>query len=132
MLVCAGEVSKIEFHDETPLTTDEEWMTKISILYPNTKGSHFDFRYRVDKHMPLAIQLLSAHPGYQGVSVERGIAGAEPGSEAAYAASCHFLFDSAEEFTAAFTAHGAQLQADIPNYTNVEPVIQISEVLISS
>jgi uncharacterized protein (TIGR02118 family) len=106
-------------------------MTKISILYPNSKGSRFDFQYYVDRHIPLAIQLLSAYPGYKGVSVERGLAGAGPGTEAAYAAMCHFLFDSVGEFTTAFLAHGAQLQGDIPNYTNVQPVIQVSEVLLS-
>jgi len=106
-------------------------MTKISIMYPNHKGSRFDFQYYIDKHMPLAIQLLSAYPGYKGVSVERGLAGGEPGTEAAYVAMCHFLFDSVEAFMAAFMAHGARLQGDIPNYTDVQPVIQVSEVLIS-
>jgi len=26
--------------------------------------------------------------------------------------------------------HGAQIMGDIPNYTNIEPLIQIDEVLI--
>ena len=81
--------------------------------------------------MPLAIQLLSAHPGYNGVSVERGIGGGVPGTAATYVAMCHFLFDSAESFSAAFAPNAAQLQGDIPNYTDAEPVIQISEVLIA-
>ncbi len=41
---------------------------------------------------------------------------------------CHLLFDSVEEFSAAFAQHGAAIQADIPNYTNAQPVIQISTV----
>jgi uncharacterized protein (TIGR02118 family) len=44
---------------------------------------------------------------------------------------CHFLFDSAEHFMEAFALHGAKLQADIPNYTDVRPVIQMNEVIIS-
>ena len=44
---------------------------------------------------------------------------------------CHYLFESADAFMAAFTPHAAELQGDIPNYTNVAPVIQINEVLIS-
>jgi uncharacterized protein (TIGR02118 family) len=106
-------------------------MIKISILYPNTKDARFDMRYYVDKHMPMSIELLGAHPGFQGVCVERGLGGAVPGTEAAYVAMCHFLFDSVESFMAAFTPHAAALQGDMPNYTDIEPVIQVSEVLIS-
>ncbi len=47
-------------------------MIKISILYPNTSGSRFDMVYYVEKHMPMSIRLLSAHPGFKGVSVEKG------------------------------------------------------------
>ena len=34
-------------------------MIRISILYPNVKGSRFDFEYYVQKHMPRSIQLLT-------------------------------------------------------------------------
>ncbi|WP_374089182.1 EthD family reductase [Methylomicrobium lacus] len=106
-------------------------MIKISILYPNNPGSRFDLRYYVETHMPMSIELLGAHPGFKGVSVEQGLGGLIPGSEAAYVAMCHFLFDTLEDFIAAFTPHAALLQGDIPNYTDIEPVIQFNEVLIS-
>jgi len=106
-------------------------MIKISILYPNTPDSRFDMRYYVDKHMPMSIELLSTHPGFKGVTVEHGISGAIPGSEPAYIAMCHFLFDSPEDFMATFTPHAAALQGDMPNYTTIEPVIQFNEVVIS-
>ena len=106
-------------------------MTKISILYPNNKGARFDMPYYVNTHMPLSIKLLSTHPGFKGVSVERGLGGAEPGTDAAYIAMCHFLFDSIEDFMAAFVPHAARLQGDMPNYTDTKPVIQFNEVLIS-
>ena len=106
-------------------------MIKISILYPNDKGSRFDLRYYVETHMPRSIELLSAHPGFKGVSVEHGLGGAMPGTNAAYIAMCHFQFDSIESFMAAFTPHATELQGDMPNYTDIEPVIQFNEVLIS-
>jgi uncharacterized protein (TIGR02118 family) len=87
--------------------------------------------YYIEKHMPLAIELLSAHTGFRGVSVERGLSGSVPGSDAAYVAMCHFLFDSLENFMAAFAANAATLQGDMSKYTDLEPVIQVSEVLIS-
>jgi uncharacterized protein (TIGR02118 family) len=106
-------------------------MITISILYPNTPGSRFDIDYYVDKHMPMSIALLGTHPGFRGVSVERGLGGAAPGSAADYSAMCHFRFDSVEDFMAAFSPHAAALQADIANYTDVAPIIQFNEVLIS-
>lgn len=106
-------------------------MIKISILYPNNKGARFDLRYYIDKHMPISIGLLSAHHGFRGVSVEHGLGGGIPGADAAYVAMCHYQFDSVENFMAAFTPHAAALQGDMPNYTDIEPVIQVNEVLIS-
>ncbi len=107
-------------------------MVKVSILYPNTPGSRFDFEYYTQRHMPRSIALLGAHPGFRGVSVERGLGGGAPGTPATYAAMCHFEFTSADDFVAAFMPHAAELQGDIPNYTDVAPVIQINDVLISA
>jgi len=114
-----------------PFTTDRIFMIKISILYPSNPSARFDMGYYIDTHMPLSIGFLSVHPGFKGVSVERGLGGAVPGTDAAYTAMCHFLFNSAEDFMAAFMPHAEVLQGDMPNYTDIEPVIQISEVLIS-
>lgn len=104
-------------------------MIKISILYPNT--GRFDMDYYLDKHMPRSIELLSQGKGYCGVSVERGLGGAAPGSAPVYVAMCHYLFDTADDFMAAFLPHAAELQGDMPNYTDIETIIQVSEVAIS-
>jgi uncharacterized protein (TIGR02118 family) len=106
-------------------------MIRISILYPNNKGSRFDISYYVEIHMPMSIKLLSAHPGFKGVSVEHGLGGAVPGSEPTYIAMCHFLLNSVEDFLAAFMPNAPVLQGDMQNFTDVEPVIQFNEVLIS-
>lgn len=106
-------------------------MIKISILYPNNKGSRFDVRYYTETHMSMSIERLSAHPGFIGVSVEHGLGGPTPGSEPAYIAMCHFLFKSVDDFLDAFMPHSETLQRDMPNYTDIEPVIQFNEVLIS-
>jgi uncharacterized protein (TIGR02118 family) len=44
---------------------------------------------------------------------------------------CHLLFNSIEDFIAAFTPHAEVLQGDIANYTDIEPVIQFNEVLLT-
>lgn len=123
--------SGFTFSDIRFITFRETTMIRISILYPNNKGSRFDVSYYVETHMPRSIELLSAHRGFNGVSVEHGLGGAVPGSEPTYVAMCHFLFNSVEDFLAAFMPHAEVLQGDMPNYTDIEPVIQFNEVLIS-
>ena len=105
-------------------------MVKISLMYPNTKNARFDISYYLNTHMPMSIERLSVSPGFKGVSVERGLAGDAPGSDPPYIAMCHYLFDSVEDFFAAFNVNAAVLQGDIPNYTDLSPVIQVSAVEI--
>jgi len=62
------------------------------------------------------------------VAVEQGLAGATPGSPAPFMAMGHLYFDSVEAFQTAFAPHADAIMGDIPNYTNAEPVIQVSEV----
>ena len=64
----------------------------------------------------------------KGVSVEQGLGGPQPGSCAAYIAMGHLLLDSVEAFQASFGPHAAEIMGDIPNYKDVEPTVQISEV----
>ncbi len=37
--------------------------------------------------------------------------------------------NSIDEFQATFAKHGAEILADIPNYTNIEPFVQFDEIL---
>lgn len=80
--------------------------------------------------MPRSIKLLSAHSGFRGVSVEKGLSNVIPGEPVPYIAMCHFTFDTIENFIEAFSPHAAELQGDIINYTDIEPIIQFNEVLI--
>jgi len=87
-------------------------------------------QYYLDTHMPLSIQKLGASKGFKGVSVERGIGGDAPGTEPTFVALCHYLFESMEDFLAAFVPYAPVLQGDIPNYTDIKPIIQVSAVEI--
>ncbi len=103
-------------------------MIKVSVLYPNAPGSHFDLNYYCGSHMPMVRDRLG--PACKGIAVDAGIAG--DGGGAPYAAVCHLFFDGVEAFQAAFGPHEAEIMADIPNYTNVQPVVQISQVIINA
>jgi len=104
-------------------------MVKISVLYPRTDGSDFDMSYYLNSHMPMVRQKLGA--ACKGMAVDQGLAGGAPGSGPTYAAMGHLLFDSVESFQAAFGPHASAIMGDIPNYSAVQPVIQISEVKLS-
>ena len=99
-------------------------MIRVTFLYPNKPGSRFDAAYYIDVHMPLAIKRLQ--PALKGATAEIGISSDMPG-QPAYAAIAVFLFESVEAFNTAVMPHHAELQGDIPNYTDIEPVVQISE-----
>ncbi len=101
-------------------------MIKVSVLYPNTQGCRFDMDYYCKKHMPMVQQKVGA--ACKSVAVEQGLAGGAPGSPPAYVAMGHLYFDSVEAFQTAFGPHAQAIMADIPNYTDTQPTIQISEV----
>lgn len=101
-------------------------MIKVSVMYPAGADSRFDMDYYLGTHIPLVRRTLGA--ALKGVAVEQGLGGGEPGSPPTYAAVGHLLFDSVEAFQEAFAPHAGTITGDVPNYTNVEPTLQISEV----
>ena len=105
-------------------------MVKVSVLYPYQEDSRFDFEYYTDKHISHSIELLSAHPGFKGATVERGMGGGQPGSPPTYIAMSYFHFESLDAFMEAFTPHAYEIQADIPNFTNISPIIQFNKILL--
>jgi uncharacterized protein (TIGR02118 family) len=101
-------------------------MIKVSVFYPNKQGAKFDMNYYLTKHMPMVASKTGK--ACKGWSVEQGLAGGAPGQPATYVAMGHLLYDSVEAFQAAFNPHAAEIMADIPNYTDLQPLLQISEV----
>ena len=101
-------------------------MVKVSVLYAYKEGSSFNLDYYLKSHMPMVQRKLG--PACKQVSVEQGISGAQPGTKPAFSVVAHMLFDSVEAFQTAFGPHSAEIMADIPNYTNEQPIVQISEV----
>ena len=55
---------------------------------------------------------------------------AQPGAAAPFAAAGHLYFQTLAEFQSAIGAHGAELMGDIANYTDIEPAVQISEIVL--
>jgi uncharacterized protein (TIGR02118 family) len=103
-------------------------MIKVSVMYPNTPGSRFNHEYYRDKHMPLVKARMG--DACQHYTVDKGLAGGAPGTPATYVGIGHIYCESVEAFQAGFGPHAQEILADIPNYTDLSPLIQISEVVV--
>jgi uncharacterized protein (TIGR02118 family) len=79
--------------------------------------------------MPLLKARMGDH--CKSYTVDQGLGGAAPGTAAPYVAMCHIYCDSVESFQAGFGPHAAEIMADIRNYTDAKPVVQISNVVIA-
>ncbi|MCW8193710.1 EthD family reductase [Proteobacteria bacterium 005FR1] len=101
-------------------------MIKVSVMYPNADGANFDIDYYCNKHMPMVAELVG--DSMKGSAIDSGIAGGAPNEPAPFVAIGHLIFESVEEFNAAFGPNAKKILADIPNYTNTQPQIQISEI----
>ena len=101
-------------------------MIRVSVLYPNT--GEFDMDYYLSKHISLLHKLLDAM-GLVRTEVDQGIGTAEPNAPAPYVAIGHMVFDSLENMQKALQEHDPTLAADVPNFTDIQPIFQISEIV---
>ena len=102
-------------------------MITVSVFYPKTATSRFNFDYYLKTHTPMLKRLLEPM-GMQNVRLLRG-KGSLDGSPAAYEVTAHFDMPSLEKLQNALAQHGPQIIGDVPHYTDVQPVIQINEAL---
>jgi uncharacterized protein (TIGR02118 family) len=103
-------------------------MIKVSVMYPNNAGARFDHDYYREKHMPLVKARMGDACKYY--TIDKGLAGGAPGAPATYVGMCHIFADSVESFQKAFGPHAKEIMGDIKNYTDIAPVMQISEVVV--
>ncbi|MFN9771263.1 MAG: EthD family reductase [Burkholderiales bacterium] len=103
-------------------------MFKVSVMYPNKAGATFDHAYYRDLHMPMVKDKLGA--AVTRYTVDKGLGGGAPGSPPAFVASCALYVESLEAFQAGMAANGKAIMADVPNYTNIQPQIEVTEVVV--
>lgn len=105
-------------------------MIKVSVFYPYRDGCRFDFDYYCAKHLTLVRDRLG--DACTGIAADKGVSGGAPGSKPPYIAIAHLFFDSIEAFQNAFNPHANEILGDIPNYTDLQPEIQISAVIVNA
>jgi uncharacterized protein (TIGR02118 family) len=101
-------------------------MIKVAIFYPNGEGKTFDMDYYSNKHMPMAASLFGE--SLKAMSIDKGLASGTPNAPVPYLAIGYFYFETMASCQSAMKPNSEKLRADVPNYTNIQPLIQISEV----
>ena len=102
-------------------------MFKVSVMYPNQEGATFDFDYYRKEHMGIVQKHLKPF-GLIKTEVNKGISGGGD-QPAPYICIGDLYFESEDGYEKGIAEEGSTLRGDIPNFTNVTPVRQISEVL---
>ncbi|WP_190808594.1 EthD family reductase [Flagellimonas sp. S3867] len=105
----------------------EKGMVKVTILYPNSDGKTFNMDYYSNKHMPMVADLMG--DALKHYAIDKGIGGRTPDEPIPYLAIGYLYFDELSAYQNAFGPNAEKIVGDIPNYTNIQPVIQISEIL---
>ena len=103
-------------------------MIRLSVMYPATPGSHFDWDYYLGPHRELSRRLLTPR-GLVRTEIDKGLAGIPTGALPPYHAIGHLFFRTMAELESALDATVAEFVADERNYTNTPSVVQISEVV---
>jgi uncharacterized protein (TIGR02118 family) len=95
-------------------------MIKASVYYPNGEGTTFDHDYYKETHVPMCVEAWNPLK----TEIDKGIDG-QPN-----AAAVHVYFDSMGALGAAMgSPKTADIMADVANYMNITPVMQIPEVV---
>ncbi len=105
----------------------DKGLIKVTILYPNAEGKTFDMEYYQTKHMPMVAELMGEAMSHY--KIDQGIAGRTAEEPMPYLAVGYLYFESLDAYQTAFGPNAEKIVGDIPNYTNIQPVLQISEVL---
>jgi uncharacterized protein (TIGR02118 family) len=126
-LVCAliGVVSA-KTSQAQQSTAAETGMFKVTILYPNGDDKTFDMDYYEKKHMPMVAGFLGKNLKFY--EIDKGISGRTPNDKPPFMAIGYFYIKDIAEYSKAIGQNREVIVNDFKNYTNVQPVIQISEI----
>jgi uncharacterized protein (TIGR02118 family) len=127
-----GRTSKSRDRGEEKLPalgSEEETMHRLTVLYPAKDGEAFNYDYYFNNHHKLIVSRLKPE-GLVSCELDKGVS--DPaGGKAPYLAIAYLRFNSGDELQKALAKHGAEIVGDISNYTKIEPIMQVNEVMAS-
>ena len=98
-------------------------MQCVTVVYANKPDAKFDFDYYLTKHVPMVASFFGTR-----IEVQKGVA-SPLGGAVAFVCIARIWVNSADHFKATMEKHGEKILSDIRNYTNIEPVVQVDEVV---
>jgi len=105
----------------------EKGLIKVSIMYPFAEGKTFNMEYYETKHMPMVAAFIGSN--LVKYTIEKGVASGTPNQPLSYMAIGTFYVKSLNDYQTAIGPNRDAIRADFANYTNITPVILISEVV---
>ncbi|WP_439695722.1 EthD family reductase [Mucilaginibacter sp. AW1-7] len=109
------------------VTIVEKGLIKVSVMYPYAEGKTFNMEYYETKHMPMVARFLGSN--LVKYTIEKGMASGIPNQPLPFMAIGTFYIKSLSDYQAAIAPNRDAIRADFPNYTNITPVILVSEVI---
>ncbi len=103
-------------------------MVSLSVLYPASSGSTFDWDYYLGPHTALAKRLLEPR-GLLRIEISRGVGGFPLGAVAPYYAIAHLYFATMQKLQTAIGETAAELITDQKKYYNGGSIVQVNEVI---
>jgi uncharacterized protein (TIGR02118 family) len=95
-----------------------EPMIRVSVFYPSGDDITFDHEYYKNTHVPMCTAAWNV-----GAEIDKGASGP-------YLAAVHLFFESMDTMNAAMASpETAKIMADVANYTNATPIMQVSEIV---
>jgi uncharacterized protein (TIGR02118 family) len=105
-------------------------MYKVSVMYPTQKNGNFDVDYYCTKHLELVEKYMKPF-GLIRFEILKGISGGGD-SPPPFAYIGNMYFETGDGYEKAIAASKGVLRNDVPNFTNITPMRQISEILTES
>jgi uncharacterized protein (TIGR02118 family) len=104
----------------------EAGMFKVAILYPNGEDKTFDMAYYENKHMPMVAGFLGKNLKFD--EIDKGISGRALNDKPPFLAIGYFYISDIAEYNTVIAQNREAIIGDFKNYTNIQPVVQISEI----
>lgn len=109
------------------MVATEKGLIKVSVMYPYAEGRTFNVKYYEEKHMPMVANFLGSN--LVKYTIEKGLASGIPNTPLPYMAIGTFYIKNLDDYNAAITPNIETIRADFPNYTNISPIILVSEII---
>jgi uncharacterized protein (TIGR02118 family) len=113
-----------------PNRQESSIMYRMNILYPRRSDGRFEWDPYLRGHLPLAVGTSMRHSGVLKCDCDRPV----PGDTGPFVAACIVSFDTHaslarfQQFLSSASEDTKRIEADMPNYTNLEPLFHAAEV----